>query len=83
MHVHHSFDMWADCCAGGRAKAEVGYEMAVHHINVDPIRALRFYSFDFSAEISEVSRKDGGCNFNRSIKGHGAAFLDDSLFAHS
>ena len=54
MHVHHRFDMWADCCAGGRAKAEVGYEMAVHHINVDPIRALRFDSFDLSAEICEV-----------------------------
>ena len=56
--IHHAFDVWADGSAGSRAKGDVGHEMPVHHIHVDPVRALPLNCGTFCAEIGKVCGKD-------------------------
>ena len=41
-----------------RADGDVGYEMSIHHIDMDPIRPGRGHSTDFRAELGEVGGKD-------------------------
>ena len=55
MHIHDRVDVLADRCAKRRTKGQVRHEMPVHHVDVDPIRALRLNGFDFRAKIGEIS----------------------------
>ena len=56
MDIHHRLHMGAKRLHGGRAKGEVGHEMPVHDIHVNPIRALRLNRADLSAEIGKIRR---------------------------
>ena len=58
MHIHHGFDMGAERFDRGRAEGQVRHKMAIHHIHMDPICALRLNRADFSAEIRKIGRKD-------------------------
>ena len=44
----------------GRADREVGHEMAVHHVDVDPVGAGFVDRAHFLAELGEVGGEDGG-----------------------
>jgi hypothetical protein len=54
MHVHHRGDMAAKRGDGGRAEREIGDEMPVHHIDMDPIGPLRLDGLDLAPEIGEI-----------------------------
>ena len=43
-----------------RSNREVGHEMVVHHVDMDPVGAGRRHRFDSRAERREIGRQDGG-----------------------
>uniref|UniRef100_A0A0N5A6Y4 Beta-galactosidase n=1 Tax=Parastrongyloides trichosuri TaxID=131310 RepID=A0A0N5A6Y4_PARTI len=58
-----------------RADGQVGHEMAVHDIDVDPVGARRFKRADLLAQAGEVAGQDGGADQRggRGRLGHGLA----------
>jgi hypothetical protein len=73
VNVHHRLDVRADRGAGGGAEGDVGHEMAVHDIDVNPVRALCLDRLNLGAEIGEVGREDGRGDFYRTVKFHGGS----------
>ncbi len=47
-----------------KAKREVGHKMAVHHIDVDDLRATPLGGGNIAAEVGEVGGEDGWKYFN-------------------
>ena len=45
-----------------RADGEVGHEVPVHHVHVDPVGAGLLHGADLLAEPGEVGGEDGGCD---------------------
>ncbi len=48
-----------------RADRQVGHEMAVHHVDMDPVGARRVDGADLLAEPGEIGREDGGGDADR------------------
>ena len=46
-----------------RTDREVGDEMAVHDVDVNPVRPCRFDGRDLFAEPTAVRRQDGWCDY--------------------
>ena len=80
MHIHHPLDMGPDGGTGCRAKGDVGHKMAVHHIDMHPIRALSLNRAAFGAEIGEIRGKDRRGNLDTAIKTHGLSFTGAAAF---
>jgi hypothetical protein len=55
MDIHDAFDVGPNSCTSRWPKCDVGHEMTVHDINVDPIGPLVFDRFAFSTKIGEIS----------------------------
>ena len=73
VHVHHGLDVRADRLAERRAEGEVRHEMPVHHVDMDPVRALRLDRLDLLPEVGEIGREDRRGDLDGTVKGHGAA----------
>jgi hypothetical protein len=58
MTVEHLGRRGPDCLDDGRAERDVGNEVAIHHIKMDPIGAGRIHVADFRAKPGEVGRED-------------------------
>jgi len=56
--VHHRFDVGPDCGAGLRAKCNRRNKVPVHHVDVYPVRALRFNGFDLCTEVGKIRSED-------------------------
>src|SRR5690606_8605458 len=58
-----------------RADGQVGHEMAVHDVDVDPVGARRLQGADLLAQLGEVAGQDGGADQRggRGGLGHGPA----------
>ena len=52
----------ADRLDDGRAEGDVGHEMPVHHVEMDPVRAGGRDGLDLIAQPGEVRSQDGGRN---------------------
>jgi len=70
MHIHDALDMLADGFAGLSAKGDVGHEMTIHDINMDPICTLGFNGCAFRTKIGEIGGKNRGCNLDIAVE-HG------------
>ncbi len=68
--VEHLVGAVADCLDDGRAEGDVGHEMAIHHIEVDPVSACFGDGFDFLAKAREI-RSENGRGDERVARGHG------------
>ena len=71
MDVHNGLHMRAERFDGGRAEGEVRHEMPVHHVDMHPVRALRFDRADFLAEIGEVGGQDRRGDLDGAVESHG------------
>jgi hypothetical protein len=71
MHVHDRLHMLAERLHRRRAEGEVRHEMAVHHVHMDPIRALILDRPDLAPEIGEIGRQDGWGDLHGTVEGHG------------
>ncbi len=60
------------------AERNVVHEMAIHYVEMNPIRASRFDSVRFLGECGKVSCKDGGSNQDFRFD-HGLCDLKKSL----
>ena len=69
--IHDAPDMGPQGCAHRGAKGDVGHEMAVHHIDMDPVRPLRLDRAAFGAEIGEIGGEDGGGDLDAAREGVG------------
>jgi hypothetical protein len=58
MHVERFLGDRADCLHHGRADGDIGHEMPVHDVNVDPIGAGGFDCADFIAQFGEIGRQN-------------------------
>jgi len=58
MHVEHFLGVAAQRFYRIRADRDVGHEVAVHHVDMDPIGAGRIHRAYFLAELGEVRRQD-------------------------
>ena len=59
MDVERLVQCAAECLHHGRADREVRHEMAIHHVDVDPVRARFVDRAHFLAELREVGGQDG------------------------
>ena len=53
-------DMRADLGDNGGSKSDVGDEMAIHDIDMKPVRPLGHFARAFLAELREIGAEDGG-----------------------
>ena len=58
MHVERLLGERAQRLHHVRADGDVGHEMAVHHVDMDPVGAGGLDRADFLAQFGEVGRKD-------------------------
>ena len=75
VYVHHCFHVWFQRFDGRRTKGDVGHEMPVHHIDMDPIRALGFDRLSFLPEIGKIGRQDGRGDLDLTVERHGGTAL--------
>ena len=71
VHVHDRFDMFAEGFDRGRAKGEVRHEMAVHHVDMNPVCPLVLDGADLAPEVGEIGGQDGGGDLDGAVEGHG------------
>lgn len=60
MNIQRQFGAAPRCCDHQRAKADVGHEMAVHNIAMNPVRAGALRLANLTVQVREISCKDGG-----------------------
>ena len=75
VHVHEGLHMRAERLDRRGAEGEVGHEMPVHHVDMDPIGALRLDGLDLLTEVGEIGREDGGGDLDGTVEGHGLRLL--------
>jgi hypothetical protein len=80
MAIEGLFGVGAQRSDNQRPYGEVGDKMAVHHVDMDEIRAGLFDRFHLRSQAGEIRRENGGRDADRSC--HGATLLRDSGRAH-
>ena len=78
MNIHERRHMGPDRRYDIRPDGQVGHEVAVHRIDVNPVCALILDRAYFRAEVCEVRRKDGRRNLDGTVEGHGKILCDES-----
>ena len=58
MHIERQLGVRAQAAQDGRAEADVRHEMAVHHVEMQPVGARRLDRRHFVSQSSEIGRKD-------------------------
>ena len=53
-------NMRADLGDNGSSKGDIGDEMAIHDIDMEPVRPLGHFGRAFLAELREIGAEDGG-----------------------
>ena len=72
MHVHDRLDMRAERLDRRGAEGQVRHEMPVHHVDMDPVGALRLDGADLGPEIGEIGGQDRWGDLDRAVEIHGA-----------
>lgn len=49
----------SNLCDDGRAKGDIGHEMAVHDVDMDPVRVGAYQAGALGAQLGKVGREDG------------------------
>ena len=78
MDIHDAFNVGPNSGTGRWTKCDVGHEMTVHNIDVNPIGPLGFDRFAFSTKIGEVGGEDRWGYFEGAIECHSVPFCVDS-----
>ena len=68
MHVERQLGMRPQRLDHHWADGEVGHEVTVHHVDMNPVGARRRHRLDLLAEGGEVGRQDGGRNADRLLR---------------
>ena len=63
MHIQRKRRRFSDSPHDVGPDGDVGHEMAVHHVHVNPVRPGTLDCFDLLGEPAEVRGKNGGCKF--------------------
>ena len=64
VHVQRQLRKGPQSLAHGGAEGQVGHEMTVHHVEMDPVRAASFQHLYIPTRVREVGGKDGGGDLN-------------------
>ena len=73
MEIHHAFDMRADRRTGCGTKGDVWHEMAVHHIDMNPVGPLRLDGAAPGPEVGKIGGKDRRGDLDGAVEGHSQA----------
>ena len=69
--VHHRLHMRAQRCDHIGADGDVGHEMAIHHVNMNPVGAMCLDRLYLAAKVGEIGGQDRRGDFDGAIESHG------------